>query len=227
MASAPPLHDEVRIKATLWSLQALNLPEGSFEAKFRITLFWAPTIVAAPAVASSLEAAADGILAKWQLLDRSHGKYGDTIVDVPPLALLNATSLTVEGSPELHAVKRPTGRILFRWNCMYSAKLLEPELFSEHALYPFPYDSHFLSIDLDVRYGVFKDVPLKLAVAEDVDWRGRLPHAEVSERVILNEWIISPELDFEVETRDAMLHVRIFIWRKYQYVETNVLMLNA
>jgi hypothetical protein len=155
---------------------------------------------------------------------------GDLKVDVPPIGILNAKSLQPETTyGELHAIEPTSGRILLRWNCMYSAVLNEPNLTFEKSLYPYPYDHHTLQIVIDVRFGPFRKVPLALATNDDLVNRRvsatGCPHAVIEDHVALPEFVVAPDL--MMAQRQTSLTAAMFIWRKHHQTETNILQLNA
>ena len=155
--SSPDLPNDVRCKVNVWGLNNINTIERTFGAKLRATLFWAPKGEDLAAAAASLKASS-GALASWSLKGRSEGQNGNKVVAIPPLSLLNAKSFTVEGAADLAVVEPIPGRIIFRWTCMYNAVFYQRDV--DNNMYPFPYDSHMLEINVGVRVGPFKDVPL-------------------------------------------------------------------
>lgn len=225
----PDVPDEIRCKVTLWNLHDVNLVDGTFEVQFRVTLFWSPS-----AEEETTKAVLEVMRSHWkgssklQVTDRSHGLIGSVVVNVPPLALINAQSFSEVTPPELHLVEPRPGRVLLRWNCLYQAKLIEPAIANEQGIYPFPYDSHELSIDMGVRFGPLHDVPLRPIQPEDNATRSMLTTAAgvVEEAVVLTEFLISPDMPIVVDESNV-LHANIKIWRKHNYIEVNVLQLNA
>ena len=108
---------------------------------------------------------------------------------------------------------------------MYEAVLMEPDLLRQQNLYPYPYDSHELEIELGIRAGEFRGVPLA-RVLDDDQMSKAWTRGNAIERCVHAEFVLKKEVTL-VQQRDGSLHASIFIWRKYHNCENNVLLLNT
>lgn len=217
---------QCRVKIALWALHNIDLVRGTFGAQFRITLFWSPSRT--KEMNAAIEALRSGT-DKGEIIDRTTGRIAGIEVDIPPISILNQVDLLQVSPPELHAVEPTTGRILLRFTCMYSATLVEARIAKEQNMYSFPYDSHFLEISFRISgERGFKNVPLAPIRPED----NANPHhthktaGVIVESVALPDFLISPTLTVEVDEGNVV-HGNIQIWRKYHYLERNVLQLNC
>ena len=145
-------YEEVRCKVALWSLGNVDLVQGSFDCKFRVTTWWSPARQQRDAIAAAVEAGSTKQL-KCEVLTRDKGEVpfagGSIKVDIPPLALHNAMVFESDTSgAELHAIEPQPTRVLLRWTCMYIGTFSDVPCDDE--LYPFPYDHHWLEIHLGV-----------------------------------------------------------------------------
>ena len=149
----------IRVRVVIWDVSNVSLVDGSFIAKFRLTLFWAPK-----GDTSSIPLDSKKTSAKWEILSRSSVQLtvdaeGGAVVlkeDVPPISLLNAKELSGTDSAEVHMIEPTPGRRLMRWTCMYTATLTQPSLYESRrdgGLVSFPYDSHEIAIEFRVQYG--------------------------------------------------------------------------
>jgi len=227
-------YEEVRCKVALWSLGNVDLVQGSFDCKFRVTTWWSPARQQRDAIAAAVEAGSTKQL-KCEVLTRDKGEVpfagGSIKVDIPPLALHNAMVFESDTSgAELHAIEPQPTRVLLRWTCMYIGTFSDVPCDDE--LYPFPYDHHWLEIHLGVSFGPFVTVPIKPAVGED-NMRalrpGQLAYCQIEPSIHLSEFLLGDAMRMRAglpAMRSNTVCFELFIWRRFKYLELNILKLN-
>jgi len=211
----------------LWSLGNVDLVQGSFDCKFRVTMWWSPARQQRDAIAAAIEAGNTKQL-KCEVSERDKGTIpGKIEVDIPPLALHNALVFELDTSgAEMHAILPQPSRVLLRWTCMYIGTFRDVPCDDE--MYRFPYDHHWLEIHMGVSFGPFTAVPIKPAVSED-NMRalrpGQLAYCQIEPSIHLSEFLVGDAMCMR-EMPSNSFCFELFVWRRFKYLELNILKLN-
>lgn len=204
----------IRFQVVIWSVGQPDVRTGRVPMKFRVTMFWNhedgdddeqqqqhrydqrngsaihnTTTIKRPSM--------------WvmQGRQRAYERVLDTdearkTVEVPALAILNADSFEVIGTPEVAVLRERTASRLMRWTCMYRATLMQEELNVEN----FPHDEHDLCLKLGIlsqrqRGGRWDRARWRLAMATEDDTQGSTRHPEG----LIVDHVRVPEFDYNVD----------------------------
>jgi len=111
----------------------------------------------------------------------------NSIVDVPPVSILNSDSFEIIGQPEIMLLQesKQKGRLM-RWSCMYRAQLHQEDM----TVKDFPHDSHRLCIKIGILSqrqpgGIWDRNKWKLALANESDTQRtiKVPHGLIVDNV--------------------------------------------
>eukprot|EP00797_Seminavis_robusta_P036871 Sro954_g224370.3 (375) ;mRNA; r:33375-34499 len=82
-----------------------------------------------------------------QKVDSSNDKTNNDeneAIDIPPLSILNVSTFTIIGSPEIDMLDTESRRV--RWTCMYRATVVQDRL----SVHQFPHDCHTIALELAI-----------------------------------------------------------------------------
>jgi hypothetical protein len=208
----------IRFQVIIWNIGKLDVASGSVPMTFRVSLFWDDI----PAVSqqlgdspstrnqrrkfSRLNMTAYQMQGRQKAVPQRIDSTGVDIsaatatsnnddIDVPPLSILNVSTFTIIGSPEIDMLD--ADRRLIRWTCMYRATVIQDHL----SVHQFPHDCHTIALELAIlshrRAGQRWDRPLwRLGLATEEDVRVsrkamQIPHGLIVDHVHIPEFHIN------------------------------------
>jgi hypothetical protein len=258
--------NEVRCKLVVWQLSDLDFGKGVCQAQLRVSLFWNPRQDLAQEIINVHDghnkAESEGI--KWNLRldddEGAHRQYFATYeydedeeplrIEIPALSILHAEpnrekseKRQVSSFVRTKATKIKKKTKLQKYCYVRVTQMIAATLDLTHTLpsgymKDFPFDSHNISLTLQMRIGKFKGCKLRPATVEDnvnslvypfgyLDIPLESPEFKFRKQL---EWKISKDKEKarhgSVQTRYQITFL-IFIWRKHHYYVWNIVMLNA
>jgi len=235
----------IRFQVIVWTIERPDVSLSQVNMKFRVTLFWNAHIDVL-----KKEKEIDFQTGSWRMHGRSKaifcsgnalekGSSNEMLVDVPPLAILNANSFQAIGTPEVLLLREKDG--LMRWSCLYKATLSQAEM----TVTNFPHDTHYLRIQLGIlqnRYaGAMWDRnvwDLNLATEDDSRGSTRTPYGLVVDRLKIPEFTMGSEgAEFSFvdlprgfqaftgtrDNKETCLHVSIRVKQQSTYYDINII----
>lgn len=264
----------IRFQVVVWNIGKLDVATGSVPMLFRVSLFWndlpthqdqnamiqnnghnnnhpnnkQPSEQRKRTVNYTMQGRTKAMPNRSNSTTQEEEEEGEAqAVDVPPLSILNVSTFTIIGSPEVDLFDPAPLTRLFRWTCMYRATVMQEQL----TVQEFPHDCHAIALELAIlthrRAGQRWDRrfwKLGLATEEDVrDSRKalRVPHGLVVDHVRIPEFH-RRSLQFQFCSQqngsfdrrssfcaipDVTLKVQLLVLRESGYYDRNIVPLLA
>lgn len=155
----------IRFQVVVWNIGKLDVATGSVPMTFRVTLFWNDLPVTAPSTKRTTSGnhppkqntvcynMQGRNKALPQSMDSRVSSLSDETdneaIDVPPVSILNVSTFTIIGSPEVDLLDPSPKSRLMRWTCMYRATVMQHHLNVQQ----FPHDCHNIGLELAILTG--------------------------------------------------------------------------
>lgn len=195
----------IRFQVIVWSIDRPDVTLSRVSMKFRVTLFWNVddeedngSDNADEYSVSTRSTSQNGVYVmhgrgraslKAQAAATSDIDSG-SIIDVPPLSIINAESFQAIGAPDVSMLREDDK--LMRWTCLYRATLRQNSMKVRN----FPHDEHTLTIQLGIlqqrhKRGLWDRNKWKIALATEDDSLGStsVPHGLLVDSVTIPEFM--------------------------------------
>lgn len=240
----------IRFQVVVWNIGKLDVVAGTVPMTFRVSLFW--NCVEDENNPEDDVTLGDGGLSVqsssihvWKMQGRQRAFQQELrdvptkAIDVPPLSIMNVSTFSVIGSPDVGMLNEETK--LMRWSCMYRSCVIQENLRVDK----FPHDSHDIHLKLAILSHRGKGKiwdrrcwKLGLATVEDTQHSTRIPHGLIVDQAHIPGFRHNRErgLDFEFcrldhgifdmhapgESTDRYLKVSLKILRESGYYDNNI-----
>mmetsp|Transcript_14837 Transcript_14837/g.32897 ORF Transcript_14837/g.32897 Transcript_14837/m.32897 type:complete len:466 (-) Transcript_14837:175-1572(-) len=224
----------IRFQVIVWYIGAIDVLHGNVDAKVRITLFWNATDECNKT--QKEKSSTTYVMQGRRCATKKVVTEGDeTIIDVPPVSILNAVSFSIVGSPDVTLLNKKEK--LMRWSCLYKVSLLQAQ--EDMKVDNFPHDQHKLTLKLGIltdrqKGGKWDHTKWKLALAKESDTKHsiRIPHGMIVDHVKIPQFSYDRDrgldfcltpLEFGTGRKDQCLRVELMVRRESGYYDKNIM----
>ncbi|CAB9527863.1 expressed unknown protein [Seminavis robusta] len=146
----------IRFQVVVWNIGTLDVASGTVPMTFRISLFWNDVPAGSPPGSPSkpqrrtkdmsfqMKGRQKAVPQRMDISSEDNKNNTDEAIDIPPISILNVSTFTIIGSPEIDMLDCESR--LVRWTCMYRATVVQGRI----NVSAFPHDCHTIALEMAI-----------------------------------------------------------------------------